>query len=86
MRFDLFYELAVSPQLGRSEARAYAETLAQLELADRPGFARGVMPALRQDSGSKTPDSAEPLINCRRAAHELGWRSSRSAADVLRQM
>jgi UDP-glucose 4-epimerase len=25
------------------------------------------------------------LINCRRAAHELGWRSSRSAADVLRQ-
>lgn len=25
------------------------------------------------------------LLNCRRAALELGWRSSRSAADVLRQ-
>ena len=25
------------------------------------------------------------LINCRRAAHELGWRSSRSAAEILEQ-
>ncbi len=25
------------------------------------------------------------LVNCRRAAHELGWRSRRSAADVLKQ-
>jgi len=25
------------------------------------------------------------LVNCRRAAHELGWRSRRSAADVLQQ-
>ncbi len=35
MRFDLFYELAVPPQLDMSEAQVYAETLAQLELADR---------------------------------------------------
>jgi len=38
MRFDLFYELAVPPQLGLSEAQVYAETLAQLELADRLGY------------------------------------------------
>jgi len=38
MRFDLFYELAVPPQLGLSEAQVYAETLAQLKLADRLGY------------------------------------------------
>lgn len=38
MRFDLSYELAVPPQAGLSEARAYAETLAQLELADHLGY------------------------------------------------
>ena len=63
MRFDLFYELAVSPQLGLSEAQAYAETLAQLELADRLGFAREVMPTLPQNLGSRPPDSAKSLMN-----------------------
>jgi len=38
MRFDLFYELAVPGQLGVSEAQVYAETLAQLELADQLGY------------------------------------------------
>jgi len=38
MRFDLFYELAVPPQLRTSEAQVYTETLAQLELADRLGY------------------------------------------------
>jgi len=38
MRFDLFYELALPPQLGLSEAQVYAETLAQLELADVLGY------------------------------------------------
>jgi alkanesulfonate monooxygenase SsuD/methylene tetrahydromethanopterin reductase-like flavin-dependent oxidoreductase (luciferase family) len=38
MRFDLFHELAVPPQLGLDEARAYAETLAQIELADGLGY------------------------------------------------
>ena len=38
MRFDLFYEVAVPPQLGLGEAQAYAETLAQIELADRLGY------------------------------------------------
>lgn len=38
MRFDLFYEVAVPPHLGLSEAQAYAETLAQIELADRLGY------------------------------------------------
>ena len=63
MRFDLSYELAVLPQSGLSEAQAYVETLAQLELADRLGFAREVMPALPQDSGSRPPDSAQSLMN-----------------------
>jgi alkanesulfonate monooxygenase SsuD/methylene tetrahydromethanopterin reductase-like flavin-dependent oxidoreductase (luciferase family) len=38
MRFDLFYELALPPQTGLSEPQAYAETLAQIELADRLGY------------------------------------------------
>jgi alkanesulfonate monooxygenase SsuD/methylene tetrahydromethanopterin reductase-like flavin-dependent oxidoreductase (luciferase family) len=38
VRFDLFFEVAVPPQLGLSEAQAYAGTLAQIELADRLGY------------------------------------------------
>jgi len=38
MRFDLFYELALPPQLGLTEPQAYAETLAQIELADALGY------------------------------------------------
>jgi len=38
MRFDLFFELSNPPQLGLSEAEVYAETLAQVELADRLGY------------------------------------------------
>jgi len=35
---DLFYELAVPPQLARTEAQVFADALAELELADRLGF------------------------------------------------
>jgi len=35
---DLFYELGMPPQLSRSEADLYAESLAEMELADRLGF------------------------------------------------
>lgn len=38
MRLDLFYEIAMPPHLGRSEAQAYADVLAEIELADRLGF------------------------------------------------
>ncbi|MFZ5557934.1 MAG: LLM class flavin-dependent oxidoreductase [Pseudomonadota bacterium] len=38
MHFDLFYELAVPPHLGRSEAETYRDALAELALADRLGF------------------------------------------------
>ncbi|MBU6485848.1 MAG: LLM class flavin-dependent oxidoreductase [Betaproteobacteria bacterium] len=38
MKLDLFHEFAVPPQLGRSEAAAYAETIEEIELADRLGF------------------------------------------------
>ncbi|MGH8802244.1 MAG: LLM class flavin-dependent oxidoreductase, partial [Casimicrobiaceae bacterium] len=38
LNVDLFYELAIAPQSGRSEARTYAETLDEIELADRLGF------------------------------------------------
>ena len=38
LEFDLFYELAMPPGLARSEARMYADTLAEIELADRLGY------------------------------------------------
>lgn len=38
MRFDLFYEVALPPRLAMDEAHAYAEALAQIELADRAGY------------------------------------------------
>ena len=38
MQFDLFYEISQPPHLARSEAQAYADTLAEIELADRLGF------------------------------------------------
>ncbi|WP_414041309.1 LLM class flavin-dependent oxidoreductase [Acidithiobacillus sp. M4-SHS-6] len=38
MKIDLFYELAVPAQLGRSEAQVYHETLDELSLADALGF------------------------------------------------
>jgi len=38
VRFDLFYEVAVPERLGLSESQAYAETLGQIELADRLGY------------------------------------------------
>lgn len=38
MQFDLLYEIANPPHLERSEAQAYADTLAEIELADTLGF------------------------------------------------
>jgi alkanesulfonate monooxygenase SsuD/methylene tetrahydromethanopterin reductase-like flavin-dependent oxidoreductase (luciferase family) len=38
MQFDLFFEVAVPPQLGLTEVQAYGATLAQIELADRLGY------------------------------------------------
>lgn len=38
MRFDLFYELAAPRHLQRSESAVYADTLAEIELADRLGY------------------------------------------------
>ena len=38
MHFDLFHELAMPPQLGRSETQAVADWLCELELADTLGF------------------------------------------------
>lgn len=38
MRFDLFYELSMPPLLARNERRMYAETLEEVEAADRLGF------------------------------------------------
>lgn len=38
MQFDLFYEISQPPHLARSEAQAFADTLAEIELADRLGF------------------------------------------------
>ena len=38
MRFDLFHELAVPADCGRSEAEVYADALAEIELADRLGY------------------------------------------------
>jgi alkanesulfonate monooxygenase SsuD/methylene tetrahydromethanopterin reductase-like flavin-dependent oxidoreductase (luciferase family) len=38
MRFDLFYELAMPAGNPRSETQVYADTLAEIELADRLGY------------------------------------------------
>lgn len=38
MQFDLFYEIALPPQPGRSEVQAYSDVLAEIELADRLGY------------------------------------------------
>ena len=38
LELDLFYELAVPPGAGRSEAQVYADALAEIELADALGF------------------------------------------------
>jgi alkanesulfonate monooxygenase SsuD/methylene tetrahydromethanopterin reductase-like flavin-dependent oxidoreductase (luciferase family) len=38
MRFDLFYELAIPAGSGRSEAETYANTLAEIALADSLGY------------------------------------------------
>ncbi|MEO6146754.1 MAG: LLM class flavin-dependent oxidoreductase [Sulfuriferula sp.] len=38
MQFDLFYEISQPSHLARSEAQAYADTLAEIELGDRLGF------------------------------------------------
>lgn len=38
MQFDLFFELSLPPQLALTEARAVANWLGELELADRLGF------------------------------------------------
>jgi alkanesulfonate monooxygenase SsuD/methylene tetrahydromethanopterin reductase-like flavin-dependent oxidoreductase (luciferase family) len=38
MQFDLFHEISVPPQPVRSEAQAYSDTLAEIELADRLGY------------------------------------------------
>lgn len=38
MEFDLFYEVAVPAPAGRDERQVFADTLAELEVADRLGF------------------------------------------------
>jgi alkanesulfonate monooxygenase SsuD/methylene tetrahydromethanopterin reductase-like flavin-dependent oxidoreductase (luciferase family) len=38
VRFDLFHEIALAPELGLDERAAYAETLDEIELADRLGY------------------------------------------------
>ena len=38
MRFDLFYELAIPADSGRTESAVYADTLAEIELADELGY------------------------------------------------
>ena len=38
MQFDLFYELSLTPFMGRSEQQVYEDTLAEIALADSLGF------------------------------------------------
>jgi alkanesulfonate monooxygenase SsuD/methylene tetrahydromethanopterin reductase-like flavin-dependent oxidoreductase (luciferase family) len=40
MQFDLFYEVASPPQLGKTEAQTYDDVLAEIALADMLGFRR----------------------------------------------
>ncbi|MHB8847566.1 MAG: LLM class flavin-dependent oxidoreductase [Burkholderiales bacterium] len=59
MQFDLFYEISQPPQLPRSEALAYSQTLAEIALADRLGFGCAWMVEhhfMRAYSHSSKPD------------------------------
>ena len=41
MRFDLFHELSMPPQLARTESQAVADWLDEMALADQLGFGCG---------------------------------------------
>jgi alkanesulfonate monooxygenase SsuD/methylene tetrahydromethanopterin reductase-like flavin-dependent oxidoreductase (luciferase family) len=73
---DLFYELAVPPALGRTEAAVLAESMAEIELADRLGF-HGVwlvehhfMPGY---SHSSKPDLVLAALSQRTSRLRLGF-------------
>ncbi|HXF67489.1 MAG TPA: LLM class flavin-dependent oxidoreductase [Burkholderiales bacterium] len=75
MRFDLFYEVAVPPQLGLSESQAYAETIAQIELAERLGYGCAWLVEhhfLRGYSHSSKPELLLAAAAARTAAIRLG--------------
>lgn len=59
MQFDLFYELSVPGFAGRSETQVFRETLEELELADRCGYATAWLVEhhfMREYSHSSAPD------------------------------
>ncbi|QKT02904.1 LLM class flavin-dependent oxidoreductase [Ectothiorhodospiraceae bacterium 2226] len=59
MRFDVFYELSVPPFGGRSERDVYAQTLNELEAAERHGFSTAWLVEhhfMREYSHSSSPD------------------------------
>lgn len=75
MQFDLFFEVSLPPRLGLSERRAYAETLAQIELADRLGFGCAWMVEhhfLRGYSHASKPELLLAAAAARTASIRLG--------------
>ena len=75
MRFDLFYEVAVPERLGLSEPQAYAETLGQIEFADRLGYGCAWLVEhhfLRGYSHSSKPELLLAAASARTASIRLG--------------
>jgi alkanesulfonate monooxygenase SsuD/methylene tetrahydromethanopterin reductase-like flavin-dependent oxidoreductase (luciferase family) len=75
VEFDLFYELAVPPFLGRTERQVFDDALAELALADRLGF-RGAWLVehhfMRGYSHSSKPDLFLAAVSQRTARLRLG--------------
>lgn len=75
MRFDLFHELAVPHPAARSESAVYAETLAEIELADRLGYGCAWMVEhhfMRSYSHSSKPEILLGAIAARTKRIRLG--------------
>lgn len=75
MQFDLFYEIANPPFLERSEQQAYADTLAEIELADSLGFGCAWLVEhhfMRNYSHSSKPDLVLAALSQRTRNIRLG--------------
>jgi len=75
MQFDLFFELAVPAHGGRDEGQVFADTLAEIGLADQLGFATAWLVEhhfMREYSHSSAPELFLAAASQRTAAIRLG--------------
>lgn len=75
MEFDLLHEISMPPFMERSESQAYADTLAEMELADELGFRCAWLTEhhfLRQYSHSSKPELVLAALSQRTKRIRLG--------------